>query len=51
MNTDLGVIKKNYNSLVEILTKIEFRTIFYTYTSLSDTHCEKETHTYEYQVF
>ena len=42
---------KNYNALVEILTKIKFQTTFYTYTSFSDTYCEKETHTHEYQKF
>jgi hypothetical protein len=46
-----GVIKKNSTSLVEVLTKIKFQTTFYTYTSLSDTYCEKGTHTYEYQKF
>jgi hypothetical protein len=46
-----GVVMKNYNALVEILTKIKFQTTFYTYTSFSDTYCEKETHTHEYQKF
>jgi len=30
-------------SLVKILTRVKFQTIFYTYTSLLDKECEKET--------
>jgi len=30
-------------SLVKILTRVKFQTIFYTYTSLLEKECEKET--------